>query len=338
MKKAAIAIAILIVAYLLGPSPATPLYDATLPDLPAAPGALEAWVAAKEQLHKIKPGNEAEIVWANPANPEKTPVAVVYLHGFTASKREGFPTHRLFAERYGCNLYLARLSDHGIDTTEALLGYSVDRVWRTAVEAYAIGLQMGHEVIIMSTSTGGTLALRLAATYPRIRGLINFSPNIAINDPAAFLMNNPWGLQIARLVFKGNYRTVESDEVYRRYWYHQYRLEAIAELQELLETTCYKKLFEQVRCPVFNGYYYADEKNQDPVVRVDAILAMHEQLGSALSQKIAVPFPTAGNHVIACDLQSGALTEVFDAVCHFAENVLLLTPQGTPAFIEAAID
>lgn len=33
--------------------------------------------------------------------------------------------------------------------------------------------------------------------------LINLSPNIAINDPAAFLLNNPWGLYIARAVMGG---------------------------------------------------------------------------------------------------------------------------------------
>ena len=35
----------------------------------------------------------------------------------------------------------------------------------------------------MATSTGGTLALKLAAEYPDIAGLILLSPNIAINDP-----------------------------------------------------------------------------------------------------------------------------------------------------------
>ena len=51
------------------------------------------------------------------------------------------------------------------------------------------------------------MALVLAAEYPQETfAIINMSPNIAINDPAAFLLNDPWGLQIARTVMGGNYR------------------------------------------------------------------------------------------------------------------------------------
>jgi pimeloyl-ACP methyl ester carboxylesterase len=57
----------------------------------------------------------------------------------------------------------------------------------------AIGRQLGNKVIIMGTSTGGTNALQLAAAYPNdVEALILLSPNIAINDPNAWLLNNPW--------------------------------------------------------------------------------------------------------------------------------------------------
>ena len=114
-------------------------------------------------------------------------------------------THRRFAKEFGCNLFLSRLADHGIDTTEALLQFTPDRVWESAKEALAIGKKLGDKVIVLSTSTGGTLALMLAAEYPQdVFALINLSPNIAINDGAAFILNDPWGLQIARMVMGGN--------------------------------------------------------------------------------------------------------------------------------------
>jgi esterase/lipase len=327
MKKILAAILVLLlIIYFAGPSPSTPEYNTDLPNLPSTGLAVETYVQAEEQSHKIKPGNEASIVWADPVTRAKTPVAIVYLHGFTASQMEGFPTHRLFAERYGCNLYLPRLQEHGIDTSEALLNYTADGVWRSAVEAYAIGRNIGDEVIIMSTSTGGTLALKLAATFPEIKGLINFSPNIEINDPAAFLLNDPWGLQLARIVFKGNYRTLDTDENYKKYWYHQYRLESVTELQELVESICRKATYRDVHCPVFNGYYYRDEEHQDEVVRVSAIQRMHKQLATPDSLKVEMAFPTAGNHVIASDMQSGAFVEVFEAICQFAEEKLGMQP------------
>ncbi len=84
------------------------------------------------------------------------------------------------------------MADHGIDTTEQLLYFTPDRWWKSSKEALAIGKALGDKVIIMSTSTGGTMGLLLAADYPKdIFALINMSPNIAINDPLAFVANNP---------------------------------------------------------------------------------------------------------------------------------------------------
>ncbi len=114
---------VLIGVYFLGPVPKRPVYSTAMPTAPAGAAELEAFVAQGEAAHKLKPGNEAEIVW-NDSTRAKTPYAVVYLHGFSASKMEGDPVHRRFARTFGCNLYLSRLADHGIDTTEALYYFS----------------------------------------------------------------------------------------------------------------------------------------------------------------------------------------------------------------------
>lgn len=316
----------LVIFYFVGPTPNTPTYATALPEIPKSARQLELYVAEQEARHKIKPNNEAEIVWADPIGKKKTPVAIVYLHGFSASQREGFPTHRRFADAFGCNMYLARISDHGIDTTDALYAFTADRAWESAKEAYAIGKELGDEVVIMSTSTGGTLALLLAATYPEIKGLINFSPNIAINDPAAFLLNDPWGLQIARLTFGSNFRDIEADENYGKYWYKHYRLEGVVALEELVETICTPERYAAVKCPVFSGVYYRDEENQDPVVKVSAIRTMHEKLGGDPAKNKLVEFPNADTHVIASDLKSGAIDEVMEAISAFAEAELEMKP------------
>jgi len=323
MKKALIIIAALILIFLLGPTPDEPTYNDNLPEVPSSAGALETYVASQEQKHKLKPDNNAQIIWANDEK-SKTEYAIVYLHGFSASRVEGYPTHRRFADYFGCNLYLARLSDHGIDTTDALYNLTAERLWKTTKEAYAIGKQLGDKVIVMSTSTGGTLALLLASKYPDIAALINFSPNIEINDPAAFMLNDPWGLQIARLVFGGKTRTVESDSIYEKYWYDTYRLEAVVELQELVETACTDENFQKITCPVFNGVYYRDEEHQDPVVRVAAIRNMHKELSTPDSLKVYKEFPFANTHVIPSDIQSGSVDEVFDAVKDFGIKKLKL--------------
>ncbi|MCZ4407634.1 alpha/beta hydrolase [Cryomorphaceae bacterium 1068] len=308
-----------LIFYFIGPTPDTPDYNANLPEVPSI-NEIESFVKAEEAMYDIKPGNGAEIVWWDSVEKGPTNVAIVYLHGFTASQEEGAPTHREVAKRFGCNLYLARLSEHGLNSEEPLFNFTAEGIWQSAKEAYAIGKTLGKEVIIMSTSTGGTLALKLAATYPEIKGLINYSPNIEINDPAAFLLNDPWGLRIARINFGSEYRTVPSDDNYRKYWYDKYRLESVVELQELVETAATRETFEKVTCPVFNGAYYKDEDHQDNTVRVDAIRRMHEELGTPVDKKQLVEFPNAGGHVIAYGPQSGATAEVIQATISFLEK------------------
>lgn len=162
---------VLIIVYLLGPKPATPVYNNVLPAVPAIDSGLEKYIADGEAKHSIKPNNEARIVWANDSAKQKTEYAIVYLHGFSASQEEGNPVHRNIAKQFGCNLYLSRLSQHGIDTVDALVNLTAENLWESAKQAYAIGKQLGNKVILMGTSTGGSLALQLAASYPEIKGL-----------------------------------------------------------------------------------------------------------------------------------------------------------------------
>lgn len=290
--------------------------------VPTGADSLEAYIEKKERAHNLKPDNHARIVWADSAR-ERTPYAVVYLHGFSASQKEGDPVHRRFASEFGCNLYLARMADHGIDTVEALINFTTDRWWASAREALAIGKQLGDKVILMSTSTGGTMALALAAAFPEdVHALINMSPNIAINNDAAFLLNNPWGLYIARLVTGGKYREWDAPAERRQYWYNKYRLEAAVELQEMLESKMTPETFRKVTQPCLTLYYYKDEAHQDPEVKVSAMLDMMSQLGTPDTQKRAVAIPDANAHVIGSSLVSEDVESVYNAMQAFAREVL----------------
>lgn len=307
--------------YFLGSQPAKPVYSLVLPKVPASADELQAFVKSREALHRVRPDNEAEIVWAD-STRSKTPYAIVYLHGFSASKMEGDPVHRELAKKYSWNLYLSRLSDHGIDTTENLLLFTPDRVWETAKEALAIGLQLGEKVILVSTSTGGTLALKLAAEYPdKVSILINLSPNIAINDPAAFLLNDPWGLEIARQVLGGNYRESKPNPVTDPYWYSKYRIEAIVQLEELVETTMTKEAFSRVHQPSLTLYYYKSETEQDPQVKVAAMLDMNAALGTPADKKVILPIPGAGEHVLGSSKVSKDIPAVQKAIYEFIDKV-----------------
>jgi len=326
LKWLGIILILLIIVYFLGPQPATPKYTNKLPAVPANAVQLEKYIADNEAQHKLKPDNEARIIWANDSTKGLTPYSVVYLHGFSASQEEGDPVHIEFAKKYGFNLYLARLSDHGVDTTEPLANFTAERLWNSALQAYAIGQQLGKKVILMSTSTGGTAALKLCADYPEIGANIMLSPNIAINNPSAWLLNNHWGGQIAEIV-EGKHRTVsDTTALYARYWNNRYMTKSLVQLEELLESTMKESTFQKVKQPTLMLYYFKDDDHQDDVVKVSAMKRMYTQLGTPEVLKRQAAIPGAGNHVIGSYIKSKDLESVKKEIDKFAMEVLKLTP------------
>lgn len=311
---------VVIAAYFFGPKPQRPLYNTKFPRVPKL-HKLESFIYSKESLQKLKPDNQAEIIWADSAKQQQQ-YAIVYLHGFSASKEEGNPTHLNLAKALNANLYLTRLADHGLDTVSPMEFLTADRLWESAKEALAIGEKLGKKVILMGTSTGGTLALQLAAAYPKkINSLVLISPNIEINDKNAWLLNNPWGLQIARTVLGSDERVVDGkDELYKKYWYTNYRVESLVALEELLESSMNAELFEKVKQPTLLLYYYKNNVEQDPVVRVDAMLRMFNELGSKRKEKIALP--NVDSHVLGSYITSKDLPSVNKAMGNFIKDRL----------------
>lgn len=319
---------VLFIVYLAGPKFPTPKLTSALPTIHLQTSKIESFVKNKESKLLIKPDNESRIIWANDSLKNKTKYCLLYLHGYAASWYEGEPVHRNFASRYGMNLYIPLLAAHGLDTPEPLIDMYPDSLYETAKRALVLAQNLGEKVILMGTSTGCTLGLKLEAEFPGlIHSMILYSPNVRLNNPAAFLLDKPWGLLIARKIMKANYRVMNDDisSLECKYWYCRQRLEGLVYLQQLLTSTMNQETFEKVKIPVFVGYYYKDEKYQDQTVRVDAILKMFDQLGTPENMKQKVAFPQAGTHPIASKLFSKQWQDVEKASYRFAEEKLGLT-------------
>ena len=321
---------LLSILYLLGPEPSKPVLGLELPGITADLGLLEQQMKRKEQAEPVKTDNEARIIWANDTLKEKTSWSMLYLHGFSASWYEGYPVNLDFVREFECNAYFPRLPGHGVESGDALLEMTPDALWESSKEALMISRRLGKKVLIMSCSSGSTLALKLAAEFPEyVDGLILYSPNVRVNNAAAFLLSKPWGLQIARMVYKGKYRVTNEDFNSKdcRYWHCRYRLESLVFLQQLVEKTMQKELFNRITCPVFLGYYFRDKDNQDDVVKVDAARTMFQQLGTPAHMKREKAFPDAETHIIACELFSKAVDDVRAETFTFATDVLNMKPE-----------
>ena len=314
--------------YMVGPRPAPATLPAEAPDAGHDLVALEARINASEAAFpNIKPDNHARIIWADASSKTRTDCSVVYLHGFSASQGEGEPMHREFAQRYGCNLFLARLDGHGLDTPMPLIDITADSLIASAVDAIGIGQSLGEHVYIMATSTGGTLALPLVAKHGGVDGLILYSPNIRVSHPLMFLASKPWGLRIGRMAAGGKFvDSAPKTEEVAQYWQSNYRVEALVAVQNLVASTMKKETFKQVDIPVFVGAYYQDKENQDNTVSVKAMRKMFGHLATADENKRLIEFAEVGSHPLASKYTSEDLASVRDETFLFAEEVLGLKP------------
>ena len=314
---------LLLPSCILGPRP--PLSNAPQAAIDRPLSELEQLVAQKDEgIVGLRPDNESKIYWAD--SIRQTEYCLVYLHGFSASGMEADPMHRKLAQRYGMNLYVPRLFAHGITAEDAMLDFNVEDYVNSAKESVAIGKRMGKKVILMGCSTGSSLSLYLAAEDPEIVGLLLLSPNIRIANRGVALFSGLWGLQIARLIQGSHISWNHPNEHVKRYWTMRYRTEALVQLQIFVKTAMKKAIFQQVKQPVFMGYYYKNKKEQDDVVSVAAMLRMFRQLGTPAELKTKVAFPEAATHTICSPLHSKETEKVQRQLQKFIENTLKISP------------
>ena len=300
-------ILLLFLVYTAGPRPSKPDFTTHEINLPVSLTDMENNINQSEKALKgIKPDNQAKIIWADSSKKEKTKIAFLYLHGFSASQAEGDPVQKDLAKKYQANLYLSRLAEHGIDKGDStMISLTAQSYEASAENALAIAKKLGDEVVVLGTSTGGALAIYLASRHPEIKAIVLYSPCIKLYDKTASILDKPWGLQIARLVSGGPTKDFKSEsKEHANYWQLNYRIEALVALQNLVSNTMKPEVFSKVKCPVFLGYYYKNDIEQDKTASVPAMLKMFDELGTPAELKQKKAFPNSGAHVIASYIRS----------------------------------
>ena len=69
---------------------------------------------SESRVSGIRPGCEKKIAWHNGQRRQRE-LAIVYIHGFSASRMETWPLCDRLAEAIGANLFYTRLTGHGQD-------------------------------------------------------------------------------------------------------------------------------------------------------------------------------------------------------------------------------
>ena len=273
---------------------------------------LDAYLAKSEQqFSNITPGAQKRILWAGAAGA-KTPLALIYVHGFSATSEEIRPVPDDVARALGANIFFTRLTGHGRDGAALAAATASDWIQDMA-EAMAIGRRIGDRVVVIGTSTGGTLAA-IAATDPNLSqgmaGVVLISPNFALKPLAGKILDLPaarfWGPVLA-----GATRSFQpQNDRHRQFWTISYPTVALFPMAALMREARAQD-YSQTNLPLLLLY-----SPQDQVVDPATTL---KTLGPWAGPKQIVPrIMTAQDdpfsHVIAGDILSPHQTAETEAL------------------------
>ena len=206
---------------------------------PELPDNIEAWLADSERQvtaqFALVPDTEKRVTWHGEPGA-RTLYSVVNLHGFSATRQETAPLAERVAVALGANLFETRLTGHG-HTEQPMHAVQAENWLADTAEALAIGARLGERIVVIGTSTGGTLALAMTGhdSADAVSGIVLISPNLQPRDGKAAWLTRPAGPLIARLV-SGDTRSWEAhNEQQDRYWSTSYPIDAAVEVMRLVD-------------------------------------------------------------------------------------------------------
>lgn len=318
-RLAAIFVALLVVLALLtaavwvsAPRPGWP----DLAGLPAPePGDdLDAWLEARESVFgDVVPGAEKVIDWAV-APGQRTELAVVYIHGFSASRREISPVPEAIASALGANYFGTRLAGHGRrDSTAedavpgaALGDVSVEDWALDLAEAMAIGRRLGERVVLIGTSTGGSLAT-LAALEPTwrddIAALVTISPNFGLRDSQAWTLDLPYASQWLPRISGAERGFPPLSDDHALYWTERYPSRALFPLRTVQRAAAAAE-HGAAEVPMLVFYSAGDR-----VVQPEATARVIQRWGARVDSHVVENADDPGQHVITGDIRSPATND-----------------------------
>lgn len=280
--------------------------------------ALEPWLQNSESRFKdLRPGTAKGIVWAGEAGT-RTPWAVVYVHGYFASRLETAPLADQVARSLGANVFYTRLAGHG-RSGPAMLEATTQDWMADVLEAVLIGRTLGERVLVISCSTGSTLGtwLALSPDAQAVAAQVFISPNFGPKDKRSNLITGPWGAQIA-LAIEGDTRGWETSDPRELIgWTTQHPTASLFPMMSLVKHVQSLDL-SGFTTPVLMLY-----SERDQVVDPLAIQAVFGRIGSNVKNMIPVDYSeSSSQHVLAGDIKApGATARMSESIVQWVKNL-----------------
>ena len=268
---------------------------------------MSAYLATREaRFDDITANVGKQIIWAR-APQQKTPLSLIYIHGFSASAEEIRPVPDRLATALGANLFYTRLRGHGRGSAamdEATIADWMDDMG----EALDIGRRLGEKTIVISSSTGGTISA-VAALDPmlsaHIKGFIFVSPNFGINNPFAGLLTWPLAQHWVPLILGDTRQSTPRNALNARYWTTTYPTTALLPMATLVKAVVNAD-FSTAQTPAL-FYFSTDDQVVDPANTIN-IASRWGDTATSITVTMGAD-DDEFSHVIAGDIVSPGQTE-----------------------------
>ncbi|MDA5556111.1 alpha/beta hydrolase [Shimia sp. MMG029] len=277
------------------------------------------FAASEAQFDDLTPGVQKRVVWHGDAGAP-TALSILYVHGFSATSEEIRPVPDQVAAALGANLVYTRLAGHGRDGA-ALDAATVQDWANDLAEALIVARRVGEEVVVISTSTGGTLVAGMADqsdVMAQVKAMIFVAPNFGINSPVAGLLTLPAARHWVSLLAGKERSFAPANEAQATYWTTHYPTTAVLQMAALVKEVVGKD-YSGVITPAL--FWFSDD---DTVVDPSKTRAIAARWGGdvvlAAQSRGADADPDA--HVIAGDIMSpGETARTVEAFVNFINDL-----------------
>lgn len=306
LQLVAICALVLLALWLLGPREEVDL-QAEFDPRRFGEGVQVYFESTEAAFDDITQGVEKRVIWQDGFKEQRTPVSILYVHGFSGSSEEIRPVPDLLAQALGANLVYTRLTGHGRGG-DAMGQASVNDWMQDMAEALAAARAVGERVVVLSASTGGTLATAAAFDAQMAQGLaalVFIAPNYGINDPAAPLLTFPGGEWWLPYLAGERRSFTPLNAAQGRYWTTDYPIRALLPMAALVRAVGALPV-EDLTVPALFRLSMADQ-----VVRPDMTRQIADRWGGPAELQWVDPGPgiDPSAHVIAGDILSPAETQ-----------------------------
>ena len=217
-------------------------------------GSLEKHILSSEEaIPNLRQNIGKKILWAEKPH-QKTPLSIVFIHGFSATRVELSPVIEKVAKALEANVFFTRLCGHGQDG-EALSKATFNDWISDTKEAINVGKVIGDKIIIIGSSTGCSIIHSILEKQTKIKSVIYVSPNFGPSSLKGHFLRVPGAKWFIPLILGREHSFTPKNSEHERCWTTRYPTKALFAVKDSV-VAAYSANHRNISLPIL--FWFSD--------------------------------------------------------------------------------